>query len=377
MNFRIEATDTRTAAREGTLTLPHGVVSTPLFMPVGTNGAVKAISHDRLEEMGFRLILGNTYHLYLRPGVEIIRAAGGLHAYTSWRGNILTDSGGFQIFSLAPFRKISREGVWFRSHIDGSSHRLTPEMVVEIQEAFGSDISMPLDVCTPPGIDYRTAFEALETTSDWARRSVLRWRELGADAGTSGMLFGIVQGNFYEDLRRRSVDETLALGLPGIALGGLSVGEPPEVFRSFLASTAALLPKELPRYVMGIGTPEYIFEAVANGIDLFDCVFPTRIARNGAAFTKTGIISFKREQHARSFAPIEESCGCRVCRRYTRAYLRQLFKAREILGPMLATEHNLHFMLQLMEEIRSSIRSGTFVELKRSFLDLYRGGGDQ
>jgi len=375
--FEVTATDRCTKARQARVELPHGTIETPLFMPVGTNGTVKAISHERLEEMGVNLILGNTYHLYLRPGIDVIRSAGGLHAFTSWKGNILTDSGGYQLFSLAPFRKITADGVQFRSHIDGSSHSLTPEQVVDLQMDFGSDILMALDVCTPPEIEYRSAVEALELTTTWARRGADRWRQRRAEEDYKGSLFGIVQGNFYKDLRKRSAKEILALDLPGVAIGGLSVGEPKETFAEFLAATAEELPVDRPRYVMGIGTPEYVFEAVENGIDLFDCVLPTRIARNGAAFTRHGILSFKRETHAKSFEPIDDRCDCRVCSRYTRAYLRQLFKTREILGAMLATEHNLRFMQRLLEDIRSAIRSGTFTELKKSFLLEYGGAGGE
>lgn len=369
MNFTVTSVDRATRARTGLLELPHGRVRTPRFMPVGTNATVKAIAQSRLEEMGVNLILSNSYHLYLRPGLEVIRRAGGLHRFMSWEGNILTDSGGYQVFSLAPFNKVRREGVEFRSHVDGSLHRFTPESVVDMQAIFGSDIMMTLDVCTPPDTDYAVALEALETTTEWARRSRDHLERLETQA--AGSLFGIIQGNFYADLRRRSAGELLALDLPGNAIGGLSVGEPAEVFEEYLSLTAELLPMNKPRYLMGVGTPEYIFAAVENGIDLFDCVFPTRIARNAAAFTSRGIISLKKERHAASFRPIDESCDCDVCTRYTRAYLRHLFKTKEILAAMLTTEHNLHFLGRLVEKIAQAVEHGAFLELKRGFLSAY------
>jgi len=370
LTFTIASRDGETSARTGQLLLPHGAVPTPQFMPVGTNGTVKAITHTLLEEMGIGLILGNTYHLYLRPGLDVIRTAGGLHRFSSWTHNILTDSGGYQVFSLAPFRKIEESGVSFRSHIDGSSHFLTPEAVVDIQQVLGSDIMMTLDVCTPPDIDYRKAVEALETTSLWARRSVGHLHEHYSES--KGNLFGIVQGNFFEDLRARSAAEITQLDLPGFAIGGLSVGEPFSQFNDLLAYTAPLLPADKPRYLMGIGTPEYIFAAVENGIDLFDCVFPTRIARNGSVFTHKGVLNMKREDNRLSLEPLDPECDCPVCRTYSRAYIRHLFKAREILAAMLATHHNLYFMHKLLDQIRTSIAEGRFLKFKRSFLKDYQ-----
>lgn len=370
LSFSITKLDSVSAARTGVLTLAHGTVHTPQFMPVGTNGTVKAISHAALEEIGIGLILGNTYHLYLRPGLEVIQAAGGLHRFSSWKHNILTDSGGYQIFSLAPFRRISGDGVRFKSHIDGSTHFLTPEAVVDIQLALGSDIMMALDVCTPPGIEYAKAVEALETTTDWARRGLARLRI--ADPEADANLFGIVQGNFFADLRSRSAEEIAALGLPGTAIGGLSVGESFSQFADMLSYTARLLPVEKPRYLMGVGTPQYVFAAVENGIDLFDCVFPTRIARNGSVFTHDGVLNLKREDNRLSSLPLDELCDCPVCRTYSRAYVRHLFKAREILAAMLATHHNLYFMNRLLEEIRANIADGTFSDFKRSFLARYQ-----
>ena len=367
--FLIDKSDPHTRARTGIMHLPHGEVETPVFMPVGTNGTVKAIHHKTLKEIGFKLILGNTYHLYLRPGREVIDRYGGLHGFTNWNANILTDSGGFQIFSLAPFRKFSEEGVLFRSHIDGSCHKLSPEDVVDIQKSMGSDILMPLDVCTPPDIPYGEALTALETTTRWARRSVERWKR--RDESSAGSLFAIVQGNFYKELRQRSAEEALALDTPGIAIGGLSVGETYRVYREFLTFTAELLPKDKPRYLMGIGSPEYILDAVENGIDLFDCVLPTRIARNGAAFTPRGVIHLRKAPWEFDTSPIQEGCPCEACRSYSRAYLRHLIKAREILGPMLITEHNLVFLYRFLKDIGESIRQGNFSQFKSDFRKNY------
>ncbi|MDR1932582.1 MAG: tRNA guanosine(34) transglycosylase Tgt [Spirochaetales bacterium] len=368
--FTVLEEDGATRARLGVLRLGHGDVLTPVFMPVGTNAAVKAVSHRDLEEIGFDLILGNTYHVYLRPGLDVIRGFGGLHGFSSWNRNILTDSGGFQVFSLAPFRKIREEGVSFRSHIDGSSHLFTPEAVVEAQHVLGSDIMMPLDVCTPPGITRGEALSALETTTAWARRSKKTWLGLGPGAGK---LFGIIQGNFFEDLRGRSAQEILELDLPGIAIGGLSVGESPDAFRGLLAGTARMLPKEKPRYVMGIGTPGYILDAVENGIDMFDCVFPTRIARNGCLFTGTGRLVLKRAENHGADLPPDPGCGCPVCKRYSIGYLRHLFKAGEILGPMLATYHNLYYMKSFLDKVRESIKNHSFAGFKKDFLSAQSG----
>ncbi|WP_028973538.1 tRNA guanosine(34) transglycosylase Tgt [Spirochaeta cellobiosiphila] len=365
--FTIKETDGK--ARNGVMHLPHGDVQTPAFMPVGTNGAVKAISHKGIEEIGPNLILGNTYHLYLRPGIEIIKKAGSLHKFANWNHNILTDSGGFQVFSLAPFRKIKEEGVRFRSHIDGAYHELSPEKVVDIQTIFRSDIMMPLDVCTAPGIDYRQALEASDRTTRWAARSMAQRKEAPDDY--LGKLFLIIQGNFYEDLRRKSTDEILELDSPGVAIGGLSVGEPFEEFLKHLEMTASYLPSEKPHYLMGIGTPEYIFAAVENGIDIFDCVYPTRIARNGTVFTRNGIIALKRKEYETDFTPIDPGCTCHACQTYSKSYLRHLFKAKEILGPMMTTIHNLHFLHQMMIEIRQSIREGHFHSFKESFFRQY------
>lgn len=359
-------------ARTGTMHLQHGDVKCPAFMPVGTNGAVKALSHQDLEDHKINLILANTYHLYLRPGIEIIKKAGGLHSFSSWEGNLLTDSGGFQVFSLAPFMKLEEEGVYFRSHIEGAYHRLTPESVVDLQQGFGSDVLMPLDVCTAYEAERRQAEEAVRLTENWAKKSLLQWKQAG-EQGYYGQLFCIGQGHFHPDLRQRSLEGLLAMDFPGIALGGLSVGEPFPLFEETLAHCAKWLPEEKPHYVMGIGTPDYILTAVEHGIDIFDCVYPTRIARNGSFFTRQGQMAIKNARFEDDFIPLDPDCNCPVCRRYSRAYIRHLFKASEILGPMLVTKHNLLFLDKLMRDIRQSIREDRFLDFKKNYLSCYFG----
>ncbi len=371
--FTITCEQKDSHARLGVLDLPHGKVSTPMFMPVGTNGTVKAMHHSSVEQIGYNLILGNTYHLYLRPGIEVLKSYGGLHKFTSWNHNILTDSGGFQIFSLAGLRKIREEGVTFRSHIDGSAHELSPEKVVDIQRIFGSDILMCLDVCTAPGITHRKAKEALEITTRWAKRSIDQWNLYEGEY--NGKLFGIVQGNFFKDLRKISAEEIGGLDFPGMAIGGLSVGEPKDIFTEYLAYTAELIAHEKPRYVMGIGTPEYILEAISQGIDIFDCVFATRTARNGSVFTDDGMIQLKKAVHAFEQGPVQEGCSCTACTTYSKGYLRHLFKANEILGPMLASEHNLTYLYRLMNQAREHIRGGMFESFKKQYLDRYTRSG--
>ena len=367
--------DPCTRARTGTIQLPHGRIETPAFMPVGTNATVKAIGPDALDEIGFRIILANTYHLFLRPGPEVIKAAGGLHGFTNWKGNFLTDSGGFQVFSLTKFRKISDEGVQFRSHIDGSSRFLSPEIAVELQTAFNSDIQMQLDVCTRFGEDEKSAVKALRLTTEWARRAKERWQRAQTEEDYRGSLFGIIQGNFFRNLRTQSAGEILSFDLPGIAIGGLSVGEPFDVFTSMLEHTAALLPDDKPRYLMGIGTPEYILQAVRNGIDLFDCVFPTRTARNGLLFTSRGPLTIKKAIYERDFGPIDPDCSCKVCRNYSRSYLRHMFRNGEILYAMLATYHNLYFLHDFIRKTRASIAGGYFTAFERAFLSEYGNSG--
>jgi len=370
--FTLEHCDPSCGARTGSLALNHGTVATPAFMPVGTNASVKAIRHDSLEEMGVNLILGNTYHLYLRPGKEVIQAAGGLHRFMGWRHNLLTDSGGYQVFSLASFRKVEDEGVSFRSHIDGSAHRLTPADVVDMEGALGSDVLMPLDECTAPDIPKADAEQAVRRTTEWLRQSRDRWRE--RRDSVPGLLFGIMQGNFFQDLRTQSAGEIAELDLPGYAIGGLSVGEEFTRFRDFLHFSSALLPGGKPRYLMGIGTPAYILEAIEAGIDLFDCVYPTRTARNAMVLTKDGPLSLRNERFRTDLDPVDRECGCYTCRNHSRAYLRHLFKAREIQAAVLATCHNLCFIQGMVQEARSAVARRDFARFKRTFLSRYDTG---
>ena len=372
--FALQHADPSCAARAGTLKLPHGTAPTPVFMPVGTNGTVKAITREDLEAIGFEIILSNAYHLYLRPGTGVIAAAGGLHKFMGWPRNILTDSGGFQVFSLASSRKIREDGVEFQSHLDGSTHRFTPEGAVEIQAALGSDILMQLDVCTKWGASYGEARDALGITADWLQRSKKTWEEKAAEG--RGNLFAIVQGNFFKDLREQSAALAVEADTPGLAIGGLSVGEEEGVFLDCLAFTAALLPREKPRYVMGIGTPQYILAAIEQGIDMFDCVLPTRTGRTGRVFTHRGDISIKSADREADFGPLDPQCGCKVCRGYSRAYMRHLFKSGEILCSMLASYHNLYFLHALVKDARRAILEDRFMQFKNDFLAEYTGGGE-
>ncbi|MBQ0050811.1 MAG: tRNA guanosine(34) transglycosylase Tgt [Treponema sp.] len=368
--FEIKHSSTDGKARTGTLHLPHGDVQTPVFMPVGTNATVKALTKDDLEEIGFEIILANTYHLYLRPGPDTIEEAGGLHGFSGWKKNFLTDSGGFQVWSLSKLRKITDEGARFQSNIDGSYHMFTPEKVVDVQAQFNSDVQMQLDVCTGFGVDKKEAMEALRITEDWAKRAKEEWIRK-VDSGYQGVLLPIVQGNFFEDLRKRSAEFVSELDLPAIAIGGLSVGEPPEEFASMLDYTVGHLPVGKAKYVMGIGTPDYILDAVHSGIDMFDCVLPTRNARNGSYFTRDGNLPIKQERFAKDFGPLDPECNCKVCRNYSRAYLRHLFKEQEILSCMLASYHNLYFLHNMMKEIRVAIEENRFEEYRNQFLARY------
>lgn len=368
--FETTHQDAKTAARLGLLHLGHGTVETPVFMPVGTAGTVKGIHHEEVERIGYKLILGNTYHLYLRPGLEVLKQYGGLHRFSAWNRNLLTDSGGFQVFSLSGLRKIEEKGVSFQSHIDGSRHLFTPESVIDTQAVIGSDIAMCLDVCTPPEISYRAAKEAMELTHRWAQRAIVHRNQ---HETMKGNLFGIVQGNFYEDLRKASAEFFNEQDFPGLAIGGLSVGEPKEEFIRFLAHTASYMTKEKPRYVMGIGSPDYILEAVEQGIDMFDCVLATRMARNGALFTDDGILVMKKAIFKFDQGPIEEGCTCRACTHYSRGYLHHLIKSKEMLGGMLATEHNLTYFHRLMEKIRTAIANDEFASFKRAYLERFYG----
>lgn len=362
--FELLKKDPHSRARVGVFHTPHGPIPTPVFAPVGTQATVKAVSPRELQELGASLILANTYHLYLRPGPDTIADLGGLHRFMGWDGPIMTDSGGFQVFSLARLRAVDRIGVRFRSHLDGSEHLLTPEKAIEIQEKLGADIILCLDECPEP-LDYDYNLQALERTHHWAERC------RRAHTRHDQALFGIVQGGAFADLRRRSAEFIVSLDFPGYSIGGLSVGEPKEVMHEMLEVTVPLLPEDKPRHLLGVGSPEDIFEGVARGIDIFDCVLPTRTARNGAVFTRTGRLNLRNARYAADPDPIEEGCGCYTCRHFSRAYLRHLIMAKEILGLRLATVHNLHFMLNLMREIREAIVAGTFSTLKEEFLASY------
>ena len=350
--FEVLHQDSGSLARTGVLHTAHGDVPTPVFMPVGTAAAVKAMPNEWLESLDARIILSNPYHLYLRPGHECIARLGGLHRFMAWRGAILTDSGGYQVFSHKELRRITEDGVHFRSHIDGSPHFLTPEKVIEIQLALGSDILMVFDECTPYPCGQTDAEASMELSMRWAKRCREAWEK--ADHGSSA-LFGIVQGGVFADLRIRSVDALLKLDFPGLAIGGLSVGEPKEVMYDVLKTTAPLLPPDRPRYLMGVGTPQDIARAVALGVDMFDCVLPTRNARNGCLFTSGGRILIKNAAHAEDERPLDPACRCFTCRRYSRAYLRHLFLAGEHLSAVLNTVHNMAFYLDIMNKIRESI----------------------
>ena len=374
--FTIKSQDSFCKARTGILELPHGKVSTPVFMPVGTNASVKALSKDELMEIGFEIILANTYHLFLRPGMDIIKGADGLHKFMAWERNILTDSGGFQVFSLSAFRKINEEGVKFRSHIDGSYHFFSPENIVELQVILGSDIQMQLDVCSNWGISHKEAKNALDITTLWMHRALKTWEDEVKKEKYRGLFFPIVQGNFYKDLRSDSAKLVTDTDSPGIAIGGLSVGEPKERFWEILNYTTALLPNNKARYVMGIGTPEYLLHAIEEGIDMFDCVFPTRNARNGNVFTKRGTISLKKAENASDYMPIDEECTCKVCRNYSRAYMRHLFKSREILCSMLASYHNLYFLHELLANAKKAINESRYITFKKDFLQKYNDSNE-
>lgn len=352
-------------ARLGLLHTAHGTVETPIFMPVGTQAAVKTMTPEEVKEVGGRLILSNTYHLYLRPGHELIREAGGLHRFMNWDGPILTDSGGFQVFSLGPLRKISEEGVTFRSHIDGSEHFFSPEKAIEVQEALGSDIAMVFDECAPYPCTREYALNSLERTTRWAKRCA------DAHKREDQALFGIVQGGTFADLRQKSALDLVELGFPGYAIGGLSVGEPKESMYQMLDVTVGFLPLEKPRYLMGVGSPDCLVEGVIRGIDMFDCVLPTRIARNGTVLTHHGKLVVRNAEYARDFNPLDPTCDCYACRNYSRAYIRHLIKAGEVLGIRLTTIHNLHFIHRLMQEIRDAIRQGVILEYRDKFLKNY------
>ncbi len=359
-SFTVGARSSDTAARLGRLVTGHGAVDTPVFMPVGTVGSVKAVTFEQVWATGARLILGNTYHLYLRPGHELIARAGGLHRFQGWDGALLTDSAGFQVFSLGDLNRITDDGVEFRSHLDGSRHFFSPELSMEIQLALGADIVMAFDQCAPYGADRRETERAVERTSRWLGRCRDVFGGRTARDGWERVLFGIMQGGVDEDLRRRSAAEVTALDLPGYAIGGLSVGEPTAAMREMTELAAGLLPADRPRYLMGVGFPDDILASVAAGVDMFDCVLPTRMARTGTVLTRDGRLVVKNQECAEDAAPLDPDCGCPVCARHSRRYIRHLFQAREILGPTLATIHNLHFYQDLMAGIRASIAADSY-----------------
>ena len=366
MSFSFTVTSTDGAARRGQFRTPHGLVQTPAFMPVGTQGAVKATRHADVEAAGAEIILGNTYHLFLRPGDELIARRGGLHRFIGWNRPILTDSGGFQVFSLAERRIISEEGAQFRSHLDGSLHMLTPERAVDIQLRLGSDIAMVFDECLAYPAERDAVAESMERSARWARRCRARFEQRGGDQGQAQ--FGIVQGGVFQDLRDVSADATVAVGFEGYAIGGLSVGEPTDVMYSVVADTARRLPPDQPRYLMGTGTPEDLVECVARGIDMFDCVMPTRNARNGQLFTSEGRINIRNARYAEDDRPLDPACGCYTCRTHSRAYLRHLHMAGEISAGTLNTLHNLTFYLDTMRRIREAIAFRTFENFRQEFL---------
>jgi queuine tRNA-ribosyltransferase len=376
VNFSFEVLQNDpTGARRGRLKTPHGVIETPVFMPVGTAATVKGLTQEALETLGAKIILANTYHLYLRPGHALIRKLGGLHKFMSWNGAILTDSGGYQVFSLAELRKITDEGVRFRSHLDGSEHLLTPEKAAEIQFAIGSDIAMVLDECIETPARRNIAEAALKRTTDWARRARQYFLQQTEQNGEPAQWqFGIVQGATFLDLRRESARQLLELDFPGYAVGGLAVGEPPEITCEMTAEVTALLPKERPRYLMGVGRPEQIPDYVARGIDMMDCVLPTRAARHACLYTSEGRVLIKNARYIEDQRPIDPRCTCAVCRRYTRAYLRHLFAAGEITAAILATHHNVHFYLDIMRQIREAISFGQLVNFATELRTRYVAG---
>ena len=369
--FELTAADKNTKARRGRVKTAHGVIDTPAYMPVGTQGSVKAISSRELHELGAQIVLGNTYHLFVRPGLEVIRKCGGLHRFMNWDGPILTDSGGYQIFSLAKLRKITEEGTHFQNHIDGSPAFISPEIAMEIQATLGSDIAMVLDECPPWPCEYEYAARSLEMTHRWAERCK-KISDTGFRKPERQLLFGIVQGATFEDLRRSSAQALAAMDFDGYAIGGVSVGEPePEMMRAVEWSEPHL-PEDKPRYAMGLGTPPQLIELIARGVDMFDCVLPTRLARNAVAFTGGGALNIKNAEFTSQTGPVEEGCACEACQGYSRAYIRHLLKSEEILGLRLLSIHNLHFYLSLMRRAADAIEKGTFPEFRARFVGNYK-----
>jgi len=353
-------------ARAGELVTPHGTVATPVLLPVGTQASVKTLTPEEVSQSGFSMLLANTYHLHLRPGISVVEAMGGLHRFMGWDGAILTDSGGYQVLSLARLRKVDDDGVTFRSHIDGSQHRLTPELAIEYQQALGADIIMVLDECAPADADRDTIRRAMQRTHRWAERCQQ------AQARSDQALYAIVQGGIYPDLRRESAEFLVAQDFPGYAIGGLSIGESKQIMLDITKETAAMLPEEKPRYLMGVGSPEDIVEGVARGIDIFDSALPTRVARNGSLYTMSGRVNVLNAAYAASREPVDPECGCYTCRRFSAAYLNHLFKARELLAYRLATLHNLAFISRLVSRIRESVLDGSFNIFRTEFLSNYR-----
>ena len=392
-DFQLLASDQRSKARRGRLKTAYGVIDTPAFMPVGTQGSVKGVSPRELRELNAQIILANTYHLFVRPGLDVIKHFGGLHNFMSWDGPILTDSGGFQIFSLAKLRKITDEGAEFQNHIDGARAFISPEIAMEIQAALGSDIAMVLDECVPYPCEYDYAARSAELTTRWAKRC-REWKRRNGESTSAkttahktakrgladspvrrfadSMLFGIVQGGTFQDLRRASAQAIVELDFDGYAIGGVSVGEPEEEMMRAVESAEPFLTADKPRYAMGLGTPPQLLEMVARGMDMFDCVLPTRLARNGTAFTSTGTLNLKNSEFALDKRPIEENCACSACREFTRGYIRHLIKAEEILGLRLITLHNLHSYLNLMSRARTEIERGTFDQFREAFAAQYK-----
>lgn len=370
MNFELQHTDKSTSARAGLITTDHGQIETPIFMPVGTQGSVKAVHIPELtNDIKAQIILGNTYHLYLRPGLEILKQAGGLHKFNSWNKPILTDSGGFQVFSLAENRKLTEEGAIFRSHIDGSKHIFTPERVIDIERTIGADIIMAFDECTPGDADYNYAKKSLDLTEKWLDRCIDRFNETECEYGYKQALFPIVQGCVYPDLRKRAAENVASKDAEGNAIGGLAVGEPTEVMYEMIQLVNTILPQNKPRYLMGVGTPANILEAIECGVDMFDCIMPTRNGRNGQLFTKNGIMNMRNQKWANDFSPIEEDGASFVDTLYTKAYLRHLFIVNEILALQIASIHNLAFYLWLVKEARKHIIEGDFSAWKRSMVE--------
>lgn len=369
IRYELLKKDKKTGARRGRIYTPHGIIETPVFMPVGTQATVKAMTPDELKEMvDARIILSNTYHLFLRPGDELIKEAGGLHKFMNWDRPILTDSGGFQVFSLADLRNITEEGVKFKSHLDGSEKFLSPEISMKIQNNLGSDIMMAFDECAPYPSDYDYTKKSMEMTTRWAKRCL----EAHKNKEKQG-LFGIVQGGMYKDLREQSAKALVELDFPGYAVGGLSVGEPAELMYEILSATTPFLPENKPRYLMGVGTPDYLIEAVVRGIDMCDCVLPTRIARNGTAMTSEGKVVVRNATYERDWTPLDHNCDCYTCKNYTRAYIRHLVKCGEILGARLITIHNLRFLVKLMEDVRKAIEEDRLLEFREEFYKNYYG----